>query len=102
MERLCCPVDGCTYLKLFDVGLADYCVPLAVYHCETFFWGLRSHVLQVRYVFGLFCTHGTLVPSMSVIWTFPARHNILPGAQVCKVVQVRKEAEDAFSTPHQD
>ena len=83
-----------TYLKLFDIGLAD-----CVYHCETFFGGLRSHVLQVRYVFGLFCTHGTLVPTMSVIWTFPARHNILPGARVCKVVH---EAEDAFSPPHQD
>ena len=49
--------------------------------------------------FGIFFTHGTLVPTMSVIWTFPARHNILPGARVCKVVL---EAQDAFSPPHQD
>ena len=51
---------------------------------------------------GFFFTHGTLVPTMSVIWTFPARHNIMPGAHVCKVVHVCKEAEDTFSTPHQD
>ena len=70
----CFLVDGCEYV--FEaVGHGEWSRHICVHYCAVFLWDLEvlNSGLDAPLVAG---TCGTLVPILSVVWTFLGRHTI--------------------------